>query len=53
MLVGTLQDGESNGGLITDNWARQSGRTEEGTPIQCQIAHLEVENRLNSDLFLA
>lgn len=35
------------------NWAQQSGKTEEGTPIQCQIAHLEIENRLNPEFFLA
>lgn len=34
------------------NWARISGKEDTGTPIQCQIAHLEVEHRLDDSFFI-
>lgn len=34
------------------NWARRSGKEGCGTPIQCQISHLEIEHRLSSAYFV-
>ncbi|XP_078163540.1 uncharacterized protein LOC144558573 [Carex rostrata] len=33
------------------NWARKTGKNGSGTPIQCYLTHLELEQRLNPDHF--
>ncbi|KAF3327924.1 hypothetical protein FCM35_KLT06530 [Carex littledalei] len=33
------------------NWARMTGKIEAGTPIQCNIGHLDIEHRLNGMYF--
>lgn len=33
------------------NWARKSGRSGEGTPLQCMVSHLEIEQLLNKNYF--
>ena len=34
------------------NWVRRTGTEGTGTPIQCQISHLEIEHKLNNSFFV-
>lgn len=36
---------------IMANWARKTGQSERGTPIQCCIGHMEIEHSINKKNF--